>query len=165
MTDTDIRSQLAGLRTDLNAMLGGLNQMLGLLEMHSDALQQILEAATAELPESDLGQKLILLVTLRHPVSRAGQDPPPARPDRRRHESGAPGRLVPRQAPGSNLQIEAGDDYTCCYFRSATPSDQQYQKLDRIAEAMEAQTAAFVGLDRRLTALPREIADAIAQVA
>src|SRR5690348_3573616 len=99
MTTTDIADAVASLHdrfdklaSDLDSVIRGLMLMNQTLGAHGTMLGEILEAATAELPESDLGEK-----------------------------------------------------------------------LDRIAEAMEAQTAAFVGLDRRLSSLPRDIADAIAK--
>ena len=98
MNDADARARLdrieagiTGLRTDFDAVVRGLHQLLGALSTQSEMLTEILAATTAEIPESDLGEK-----------------------------------------------------------------------LDRIADALESQDVAFQALDRTMTGLPAEIAQAVA---
>ena len=98
MTDADTRGRLDrietgldGLRLDFDAVVRGLHELIGALGVQTEMLTEILEATTAELPESDLGQK-----------------------------------------------------------------------LDRIADALESQDAAFQALDKTMAALPGEIGQVVA---
>jgi|SRR5689334_24637504 len=65
MTDADTRTRLDrietnldGLRLDFDAVVRGLHELIGALGAQTEMLTAILEATTAELPESDLGEKL-----------------------------------------------------------------------------------------------------------
>src|SRR3954447_26544516 len=65
MTDADTRGRLDrietgldGLRLDFDAVVRSLHELIGALGVQTEMLTEILEATTAELPESDLGQKL-----------------------------------------------------------------------------------------------------------